>query len=133
MLNLSNGKMEKKSLSEFFEPTVPQHVSDCARIMKSVYMKEQNLAYHKVKRTLVKGFAVRIKLKPKLFHSKIYGIRSNLTDATISSSQYDTLISVFQDYSKQDVLNIVFKSPCFQNLPYFIREVPYSRFVNLIA
>ena len=113
VLNLTNEKMIKKSLSEFFEPTVPQHVSDCARIMKSVYMKEQNLAYHKVKRTLVKGFAVRIKLKPKLFHSKIYGIRSNLTDATISSSQYDTLISVFQDYSKQDVLNIEFKNPCF--------------------
>ena len=113
VLNLSNEKMEKKSLSNFFESNIPQHVSDCARIMKSVYMKEQNLAYHKVKRTLVKGFAVRIKLKPKLFHSKIYGIRSNLTDATISSSQYDTLISVFQDYSKQDVLNIEFKTHAF--------------------
>ena len=113
VLNLTNEKMIKKSLSEFFEPTVPQHVSDCARIMKSVYMKEQNLAYHKVKRTLVKGFGTRLKLKPRLFQSKLYGIRSNLSDPTISSSQYDTLISVFQDYSKEDVLNIEFQNPCF--------------------
>ena len=56
-------------LSEFFASTIPQHVSDCARFMKSVYMKEQNLAYHKVKRTIVKGSGVSLKLKPKLFHS----------------------------------------------------------------
>ena len=113
VLNLSNEKMVKKMLSEFFASSIPQHVSDCARFMKSVYMKEQNLAYHKVKRTIVKGSGVSLKLKPKLFHSKMYGIRSNLSDPTISSSQYDTLISVFQDYSKQDVLNIEFKNPCF--------------------
>ena len=57
---------------------------------------------------MVKGSGVSLKLKLKLFHSKMYGIRSNLSDPTISSSQYDTLISVFQDYSKQDVLNIEF-------------------------
>ena len=113
VLNLSNEKMEKKSLSEFFESNIPQHVSECARIMKSVYMKEQYLAYHKVKRTIVKNFGVKLKLKPRLFHSKLYGIRSNLSDPTISSSQYDTLISVFQDHSKQDVLNIEFQNPCF--------------------
>ena len=105
--------MVKKSLSEFFESNIPQHVSECARIMKSVYMKEQYLAYHKVKRTIVKNFGVKLKLKPRLFHSKLYAIRSNLSDPTISSSQYDTLISVFQDYSKQDVLNIEFQNPCF--------------------
>jgi len=113
VLNLSNEKMEKKRLSDFFESNIPQHVSDCARIMKSVYMKEQYLIYYKVKRTLVTNFGVRLKLKPRLFHSKLYGIRSNLSDPTISSSQYDTLITVFQDYSKQDVLNIEFQNPCF--------------------
>merc|ERR1712002_523440 len=113
VLNLTNEKMEKKSLSEFFESNISQHVSECARIMKSIYMKEQYLTYYKVKRTLVKSFEVRLKLKPRLFHSKLYGIRSNLSDPTISSSQYDTLISVFQDYSKQDVLNIEFQNPCF--------------------
>merc|ERR1712002_820812 len=70
VLNLTNEKMEKKSLSEFFESNIPQHVSECARIMKSVYMKEQYLAYYKVKRTLV---------KPRLFQSKLYGIQSNLS------------------------------------------------------
>ena len=113
VLNLTNEKMEKKKLSEFFESNIPLHVSECARIMKSVYMKEQYLAYHKVKRTIVKFFGVKLKLKPRLFHSKLYAIRSNLSDPTISSSQYDTLISVFQDYSKQDVLNIEFQNPCF--------------------
>ena len=95
VLNLTNEKMVKKSLSEFFESNIPQHVSECARIMKSVYMKEQYLPYHKVKRTIVKNFGVKLKLKPRLFHSKLYGIRSNLSDPTISSSRYDTLISVF--------------------------------------
>ena len=113
VLEINKEKVVKSRLSDFFESNVPIHVTDCARIMKSVYMKEQNLVYYYVKRTKVKNFGVRLKLKPRLFHSKLYGIRSNLSDPTISSSQYDTLISVFQDYSKQDVLNIEFQNPCF--------------------
>ena len=113
VLEINKEKVVKSRLSDFFESNVPIHVTDCARIMKSVYMKEQNLVYYYVKRTKVKYFGVRLKLKPRLFHSKLYGIRSNLSDPTISSSQYDTLISVFQDYSKQDVLNIEFQNPCF--------------------
>ena len=113
VLEINKEKVVKSRLSDFFESNVPIHVTECARIMKSVYMKEQNLVYYYVKRTKVKNFGVRLKLKPRLFHSKLYGIRSNLSDPTISSSQYDTLISVFQDYSKQDVLNIEFQNPCF--------------------
>ena len=113
VLEINKEKVVKSRLSDFFESNVPIHVTECARIMKSVYMKEQNLVYYYVKRTKVKNFGVRLKLKPSLFHSKLYGIRSNLSDPTISSSQYDTLISVFQDYSKQDVLNIEFQNPCF--------------------
>ena len=43
----------------------------------------------------------------------MYGIRSNISDPTICSAKYDTLVSVFKAYCKQDVLNIVFDNPCF--------------------
>ena len=52
-------------------------------------------------------------IQPKLFKSTLYGVRSNISDPSISSSSYDTLVCMFQDNEKQDVLNIEFQNPTF--------------------
>ena len=54
-----------------------------------------------------------LRVQPKLFQSTLYGIRSNISDPTIRNAQYDTLVGVFQDNGKQDVLNIELKNPSF--------------------
>ena len=81
---------------------------NCNTFMKNIYKKEQTLVYYKVDSSISS-----LKIKPKLFHDTLYGIRSNISDPSICSAQYDTLISVFKDCGKQDVLNIVFENPCF--------------------
>ena len=52
-------------------------------------------------------------IQPKLFKSTLYGVRSNISDPSISSSSYDTLVCMFQDNEKQNVLNIEFQNPTF--------------------
>ena len=52
-------------------------------------------------------------MQPTLFQSTLYGIRSNISDPTICNAQYDTLVGVFQDNGKQDVLNIELKKTSF--------------------
>ena len=81
---------------------------NCNMFMQDIYKKEQSLVYYKVDSSIS-----ALKIKPKLFHDTLYGIRSNISDPTICSAKYDTLVSVFKAYSKQDVLNIVFDNPCF--------------------
>ena len=54
-----------------------------------------------------------LKIHPRLFRSTLYGIRSNISEATIGSAQYDTLVAVFQDLGKHNVLNIEFQNPPF--------------------
>ena len=69
---------------------------------------KQSKQYYDVKRE-VKS----IDIQPKLFRSTLYGVRSNISDPSISSSSYDTLVCMFQDNEKQDVLNIEFQNPIF--------------------
>ena len=75
-------------------------------LYKDVY--KQSKQYYDVKRE-VKS----IDIQPKLFRSTLYGVRSNISDPSISSSSYDTLVCMFQDNEKQDVLNIEFQNPIF--------------------
>ena len=69
---------------------------------------KQSKQYYDVKRE-VKS----IDIQPKLFRSTLYGVRSNISDPSISSSSYDTLVCMFQDNEKQNVLNIEFQNPTF--------------------
>ena len=75
-------------------------------LYKDVY--KQSKQYHDIKKD-VKS----IEIEPKLFRSALYGVRSNISDPSISSSSYDTLVCMFQDNEKQDVLNVDFKNPTF--------------------
>ena len=75
-------------------------------LYKDVYKHSKQ--YYDVKRE-VKSMDIQ----PKLFKSTLYGVRSNISDPSISSSSYDTLVCMFQDNEKQDVLNIEFQNPTF--------------------
>ena len=75
-------------------------------LYKDVY--KQSKQYYDVKRD-VKS----MNIQPKLFKSTLYVVRSNISDPSISSSSYDTLVCMFQDNEKQDVLNIEFQNPIF--------------------
>lgn len=75
---------------------------------KVVYSAKPFRHYYDIKKT-IKSMDV----KPKLFGSTLYGVRSNISDPSISSSSYDTLVCMFQDNQKQDVLNIEFLNPTF--------------------
>ena len=74
-------------------------------LYKDVY--KQSKQYYDTKRDK------SIDIQPKLFRSTLYGVRSNISDPSISSSSYDTLVCMFQDNEKQDVLNIEFQNPIF--------------------
>ena len=71
-------------------------------IVYDVYKK--HIVYYEVKKTISP-----LKVQPKLFRSTLYGIRSNISEPTICSAAYDTLVGVFQDHAKHDVLNIEFQ------------------------
>ena len=76
--------------------------------MNDVYKLEQEMVYYDIKKSITP-----LRVQPKLFRSTLYGIRSNISDPTIRNAQYDTLVGVFQDNGKQDVLNIELKNPSF--------------------
>ena len=76
--------------------------------MNDVYKFEQQMVYYEINQGINP-----LKVHPKLLRSTLYGIRSNISEATIRSAQYDTLIAVFQDRGKHDVLNIEFQNPPF--------------------
>ena len=59
-------------------------------LYKDVY--KQSKQYHDIKKD-VKS----IEIEPKLFRSALYGVRSNISDPSISSSSYDTLVCMLQD------------------------------------
>ena len=82
--------------------------SPTSLFMNDVYKFEQEMLYYEVKKSISP-----LKVQPKLFRSTLYGIRSNISDPTIRSAQYDTLVGVFQDNAKHDVLNIEFQNPPF--------------------
>ena len=90
------------------------NIQDCTKdspsylFMKDVYKVQQQLVYFEVKRGISP-----LKIHPRLFRSTLYGIRSNISEITISSAHYDTLVAVFQDRGKHDVLNIEFQNPPF--------------------
>ena len=89
-------------------------MKDCTKdspatlFMNDVYKFEQQMVYYEVN----KGIPP-LKVHPRLFRSTLYGIRSNISETTISSAHYDTLVAVFQDRGKHDVLNIEFQNPSF--------------------
>ena len=59
--------------------------------MNDVYKFEQNIVYYEFKKTISP-----LKVQPKLFRSTLYGIRSNISEPTIHSFAYDSLVGVFQ-------------------------------------
>ena len=89
-------------------------MQDCTKdspatlFMNDVYKFEQQMVYYEVNTSISP-----LKVHPRLFRSTLYGIRSNISETTISSAHYDTLVALFQDRGKRDVLNIEFQNPPF--------------------
>ena len=108
-LGIYTEKQKSSQLLDYFN-----NIQDCTKdspaymFMNDVYKFKQQLVYYEVK----KGISP-LKVHPKLFRSTLYGIRSNISETTISSAHYDTIVGVFQDHGKHDVLNIEFQNPPF--------------------
>ena len=108
-LGIYTEKRKSSQLLDYFN-----NIQDCTKdspaymFMNDVYKFKQQLVYYEVK----KGISP-LKVHPKLFRSTLYGIRSNISETTISSAHYDTIVGLFQDYGKHDVLNIEFQNPPF--------------------
>ena len=102
-------KQKSSQLLDYFN-----HIQDCTKdsptymFMNDVYKFKQQLVYYEVKRDITP-----LKVHPRLFRSTLYGIRSNISETTISSAHYDTIVGVFQDHGKHDMLNIEFQNPPF--------------------
>ena len=77
-------------------------------LVQDLYMAEQECVYYKVKNN-----SKVMKLDLNMFPATLYGMRSNISTPTIRNTQYDTLVSVFQDFAKNGVLNIEFQNPPF--------------------
>ena len=108
-LGIYTEKLKSSQLLDYFN-----NIQDCTKdspaymFMNDVYKFKQQLVYYEVK----KGISP-LKVHPRLFRSTLYGIRSNISETTISSAHYDTIVGVFQDCGKHDVLNIEFQNPPF--------------------
>jgi hypothetical protein len=108
-LGLYTEKRTATKLLDYFTNTMEcTNDTPTALFMNDVYTFEQNTVYYEVKKN-----DSPLKVHPKLFRSTLYGIRSNISEPTIRSAAYDTLVGLFQDHSKHDVLNIEFKNPPF--------------------
>ena len=108
-LGIYTEKRKSSQLLNYFN-----NIQDCTKdspaymFMNDVYKFKQQLVYYEVKRGISP-----LKVHPRLFRSTLYGIRSNISETTISSAHYDTIVGLFQDYGKHDVLNIEFQNPPF--------------------
>ena len=108
-LGIYTEKLKSSQLLDYFN-----NIQDCTKdspaymFMNDVYKFKQQLVYYEVK----KGISP-LKVHPRLFRSTLYGVRSNISETTISSAQYDTIVGLFQDHGKHDVLNIEFQNPPF--------------------
>lgn len=108
-LGIYTEKLKSSQLLDYFN-----NIQDCTKdspaymFMNDVYKFKQQLVYYEVK----KGISP-LKVHPRLFRSTLYGIRSNISETTISSAHYDTIVGLFQDHGKHDVLNIEFQNPPF--------------------
>ena len=108
-LGIYTEKQKSSQLLDYFN-----HIQDCTKdsptymFMNDVYKFKQQLVYYEVKRDITP-----LKVHPRLFRSTLYGIRSNISETTISSAHYDTIVGVFQDHGKHDMLNIEFQNPPF--------------------
>ena len=108
-LGIYTEKRKSSQLLNYFN-----NIQDCTKdspaymFMNDVYKFKQQLVYYEVK----KGISP-LKVHPRLFRSTLYGIRSNISETTISSAHYDTIVGVFQDHGKHDMLNIEFQNPPF--------------------
>ena len=108
-LGIYTEKQKSSQLLDYFN-----NIQDCTKdspaymFMNDVYKFKQQLVYYEVKRGISP-----LKVHPKLFRSTLYCIRSNISETTISSAHYDTIVGVFQDHGKHDVLNIEFQNPPF--------------------
>ena len=108
-LGIYTEKRKSSQLLNYFN-----NIQDCTKdsptymFMNDVYKFKQQLVYYEVKRGISP-----LKVHPRLFRSTLYGIRSNISEATINGAHYDTIVAVFQDRGKRDVLNIEFQNPPF--------------------
>ena len=108
-LGIYTEKQKSSQLLDYFN-----HIQDCTKdsptymFMNDVYKFKQQLVYYEVKRDITP-----LKVHPRLFRSTLYGIRSNISETTISSARYDTIVGVFKDHGKHDMLNIEFQNPPF--------------------
>ena len=108
-LGIYTEKQKSSQLLDYFN-----NIQDCTKdspafmFMNDVYKFKQQLVYYEVKRGISP-----LKVHPRLFRSTLYGIRSNISETTISSAHYDTIVGLFQDHGKHDVLNIEFQNPPF--------------------
>ena len=104
-LGIYTEKIKSSQLLDYFN-----HIQECTKdssiymFMNDVYKFKQQLVYYEVKRGISP-----LKVHPRLFRSTLYGIRSNISEATINGAHYDTIVAVFQDHGKHDVLNIEFQ------------------------
>ena len=108
-LGIYTEKQKSSQLLDYFN-----NIQDCTKdspaymFMNDVYKFKQQLVYYEVERGMSP-----LKVHPRLFRSTLYGIRSNISETTISSAHYDTIVGVFQDCGKHDVLDIEFQNPPF--------------------
>merc|ERR1712055_597456 len=51
--------------------------------------------------------------KGRILKFNIQHVMLSISETTISSAHYDTIVGLFQDYGKHDVLNIEFQNPPF--------------------
>ena len=52
---------------------------------------------------------------PKLLHSTLYGVRSNISDSTVRNNNYDNIISLFVGNTIKGVEHLKFRNPSFFN------------------
>ena len=108
-LGIYTEKQTSSQLLDYFS-----NIQDCTKdspaymFMNEIYKFKQQLVYYEVNKSITP-----LKVHPRLFRSTLYGIRSNISETTISSARYDTIVGVFQDRGKHDVLNIEFQNPPF--------------------
>ena len=132
ILDIATEKISTKKLMDnlFSDQINCANRSYTALLYNEVYNAKEssNPIYHDIKKDATLPGIMK---QPKLFRSSVYGIRSNISEPSISSSAYDTLVCMFQDNEKHDVLNIEFQNPTFFKTRKELLSYAHFDIVNL--
>ena len=114
ILGLQEGKTFLKRLIDYFHGGLMRTLeksaghTPVALLVNDVHRIEQDLCYFEIKTG--QG---SLKINPSLMSTRLYEVRSNISEWSIHNSRYDQLVALFQDEKKQDVLNVQFRNPSF--------------------